>query len=135
MISPTINSVNRIGKALIVEDNVALARVTQFALSRVGLESRIAANGRIALEHIAEESFDIIISDQQMPEMTGLEFLKKLRTLPLYAQTPVILLTAKGLELDLPRIQQELNIDAVFPKPFSPSAVVEAACQLLGVAV
>jgi two-component system chemotaxis response regulator CheY len=124
-----------IGKALIIDDNIALGRVTQFALSRVNIGSRIAGNGRIALEHIAEESFDIIITDQQMPEMTGLEFLKKLRTLPGYAKTPVILLTAKGLELELPRIQQELDIDAVFPKPFSPSAVVDTACQLLGVAV
>jgi two-component system, chemotaxis family, chemotaxis protein CheY len=123
------------GKALIVDDNVALARVTQFALTRVGFDSRIAANGRIALERATAEPFDIIITDQQMPEMTGLEFLTRLRTLPAYAKTPVILLTAKGLELELPRLQQDLDINAVFPKPFSPSAVVETACQLLGVSV
>ena len=122
-------------KALIVDDNIALARVTQFALSRVGFETRVAANGRIALERAAAEQFDIVITDQQMPEMTGLEFIRQLRTQPGYDSTPVILLTAKGLELELPRIQQELAIDAVFPKPFSPSAVVETACQLLGVAV
>jgi two-component system, chemotaxis family, chemotaxis protein CheY len=122
-------------KALIVDDNIALARVTQFALSRVGFETRVAANGRIALERAAAEQFDIVITDQQMPEMTGLEFIRQLRTQPGYDATPVILLTAKGLELELPRIQQELAIDAVFPKPFSPSAVVETACQLLGVAV
>jgi CheY-like chemotaxis protein len=122
-------------KALIVDDNIALARVTQFALTRVGFETKLANNGRAALEKATSEPFDIVISDQQMPEMTGLELIRQLRTLPGYASTPVILLTAKGLELELPRIQQELNIDAVFPKPFSPSAVVETACQLLGVAV
>jgi two-component system, chemotaxis family, chemotaxis protein CheY len=134
-ITGEVNSSNCVGKALIVDDNVALARVTQFALSRVGFDTCIAANGRIALERVSAGSFDIVITDQQMPEMTGLEFLQKLRTLPGYASTPVILLTAKGLELELPRIQQELDIDAVFPKPFSPSAVVDTACQLLGVAV
>lgn len=122
-------------RALIVDDNIALARVTQFALTRVGFETRLAANGRIALEKAIAEQFDIVISDQQMPEMTGLEFIRQLRTQPGYASVPVILLTAKGLELELPRIQQELGIEAVFPKPFSPSAVVEMACQLLGVAV
>jgi two-component system chemotaxis response regulator CheY len=122
-------------KALIVDDNVALARVTQFALTRVGFDTRIAGNGRLALERATAEPFDIIITDQQMPEMTGLEFLERLRTLPAYAKTPVILLTAKGLELELPRLQQDLDINAVFPKPFSPSAVVDTACQLLGVAV
>ena len=127
--------VNYVGKALIVDDNVALARVTQFALTRAGLETGIVGNGRAALERCINERFDIIITDQQMPEMTGLEFLQRLRTLPGYDKTPIILLTAKGLELELPRIQQELDISAVFPKPFSPSAVVESACQLLGVAV
>ena len=68
-----------LGKALIVDDNVAAARVTQFALSRVGLDTCIAANGRIALERATAERFDIIITDQQMPEMTGLEFLQRLR--------------------------------------------------------
>jgi CheY-like chemotaxis protein len=131
----SIDSGSSLGKVLIVDDNVALARVTQFALSRVGLDSHIAGNGRIAYERCSQDAFDIIITDQQMPEMTGLEFVKKLRSLPGYAKTPVILLTAKGLELELPRIQQELDIDAVFPKPFSPSAVVETACQLLGVGV
>jgi CheY-like chemotaxis protein len=125
----------KLGKALIVDDNVALARVTQFAMNRAGFETSIAGNGRLALDRVTSERFDIVISDQQMPEMTGLEFLQRLRALPDYAETPIILLTAKGLELELPRIQQELDIDAVFPKPFSPSAVVETACQLLGVAV
>ncbi len=125
----------KLGKALIVDDNVALARVTQFAMSRAGFDTSIAGNGRLALDRVTNERFDIVISDQQMPEMTGLEFLQRLRALPEYAETPIILLTAKGLELELPRIQQELDIDAVFPKPFSPSAVVETACQLLGVAV
>lgn len=133
--APPALRTNFVGKALIVDDNVALARVTQFALTRAGLETSIAGNGRAALEQAINERFDIIITDQQMPEMTGLEFLQRLRTLPGYAATPVVLLTAKGLELELPRIQQDLDISAVFPKPFSPSAVVETACQLLGVAV
>ncbi|HMP06604.1 MAG TPA: response regulator [Lacipirellulaceae bacterium] len=121
--------------ALIVDDNIALARVTQFAMSRVGFETQLANNGRVALERAKAQTYDIVITDQQMPEMTGLEFIRQLRLQPGYADTPVILLTAKGLELELPRLQQELAISAVFPKPFSPSTVVETACQLLGVAV
>jgi two-component system chemotaxis response regulator CheY len=123
------------GRALIVDDNMALARVTQFAMERAGFETRVGRNGRLAYELAQAESFDIVISDQQMPEMTGLEFCRALRDLPGYAATPIILLTAKGLELELPRIREELDISAVFPKPFSPSAVVETACQLLSAAV
>jgi CheY-like chemotaxis protein len=123
------------GKALIVDDNVALARVTQFALTRAGFDAKIAGNGRKALEAAQAETFDIVISDQQMPEMTGLELCRRLRAMAAYAHTPIILLTAKGLELELPALQRELDISAIFPKPFSPSEVVGTACQLLGAAV
>ena len=123
------------GKALVVDDNVALARVTQFALTRAGFEARIAGNGRKALEFAQAETFDIIISDQQMPEMTGLELCRRLRATEVYAHTPIILLTAKGLELELPALQRELEISAIYPKPFSPSEVVAMACQLLGATV
>jgi two-component system response regulator CpxR len=67
-----------------------------------------------------------------MPEMTGLELCRRLRATAEYANTPIILLTAKGLELELPALQRELAISAIFPKPFSPSEVVSTACQLLG---
>jgi DNA-binding response OmpR family regulator len=120
------------GKALIVDDNVALARVTQFALTRAGFDAKIAGNGRKALEQAQAETYDLIISDQQMPEMTGLELCRRLRATAEYATTPIILLTAKGLELELPALQRELNISAIFPKPFSPSEVVSTACQLMG---
>ncbi len=122
------------GRALIVDDNVALARVTQFAMERAGFETKTGRNGREAYELAQATTFDIVISDQQMPEMTGLELCRRLRELPEYVSTPIILLTAKGLELELPRIREELAINAVFPKPFSPSAVVETACQLLAAA-
>jgi CheY-like chemotaxis protein len=67
-----------------------------------------------------------------MPEMTGLELCRRLRATTEYEKTPIILLTAKGLELELPALQRELNISAIFPKPFSPSEVVSTACQLMG---
>jgi len=123
------------GKALVVDDNIALARVTQFALTRAGFDARIAANGRKALAMAEAELFDIVISDQQMPEMTGLELCRRLRAKTEYLHTPIILLTAKGLELELPTLQRELEISAIFPKPFSPSEVVSTACQLLGAVV
>ncbi len=120
-------------RVLIVDDNAALARVTQFALENAGLETVTACNGREAFDTAAASTFDIVITDQQMPEMTGLELTAALRQLPAYATCPIILLTAKGLELELPRIRAELGIDAMFPKPFSPSAVVKAVEELLAV--
>ncbi len=118
-------------RALIVDDNVALARVTQFALDRAGFETQTAYNGRLALEAALKSQFDIVITDQQMPEMTGIELCKELRSRDEYSRCPMVLLTAKGLELELPKLRDEIGIDATFAKPFSPSAVVNACKKLL----
>ena len=122
-------------RILIVDDNVALARVIQFAMDGAGFETVTARNARIAFELAQESQFDVVISDQQMPEMTGVELCHNLRAVPEYIDCPIILLTAKGLELELPRLQQELGIDAIFSKPFSPSALVKAVNELLTAAV
>jgi CheY-like chemotaxis protein len=122
-------------RALIVDDNVALARVTQFALDGAGLETQTAGNGQEALELALESQFDIVITDQQMPKMTGVELCRELRRRAEYADCPIILLTAKGLELELPRLREELGIDATFPKPFSPTAIVKKVNELLEVPV
>ncbi len=124
----------RVKRALIVDDNVALARVTQFALDGAGYETETAFNGRLALDAALEKQFDIVITDQQMPEMTGVDLCQELRSRPEYADCPIILLTAKGLELELPRLRDELGIDATFAKPFSPSAIVKACGELLAAA-
>ena len=122
-------------KALIVDDNVALARVTQFALDNAGFETATANNGQVAFELAQETTFDIVITDHQMPRLTGIELCAKLRQLPQYKDSPIVLLTAKGLELELPRLREELGISATFAKPFSPSAIVKSAQELLAVPV
>ncbi len=122
-------------KILIVDDNVALARVIQFAMDSAGFETVTASNGRIAFELASESQFDMVITDQQMPEMTGIDLCSSLRSMPEYKNCPIILLTAKGLELELPSLQDEYEIDATFSKPFSPSALVKTANELLAAAV
>ena len=122
-------------RALIVDDNLALARVTQFALDRAGFETQTARNGRLALEAAQVMQFDIVVTDQQMPELTGIELCSELRKLPGYVDCPIILLTAKGLELELPRLREELGISGVFSKPFSPAAIVKAVEDLLNTLV
>lgn len=122
-------------KVLIVDDNVALGRVIQFAMEGAGFETVTAINAKIAFELAQETQFDVVITDQQMPVMTGVELCRELRTLPAYQDCPIILLTAKGLELELPRLQHELDIDATFSKPFSPSALVKTVNELLAATV
>jgi two-component system alkaline phosphatase synthesis response regulator PhoP len=111
---------------LVAEDNAALASVIRFNLVRAGFQVTVANDGRQAWEFVQSNHFDLIVTDQQMPKMTGCELCEKLRSVPEYAELPVIMLTAKGLELELPRLRDELKIMATYMKPFSPKEIVKA---------
>jgi CheY-like chemotaxis protein len=91
----------------------------------------VANDGRQAWDNLQHETFDLLLTDQQMPEMTGTELCQTLRSVPDFAELPVIMLTAKGMELELPRLRDELKITATFLKPFSPKEVVKAVEQCL----
>jgi two-component system, chemotaxis family, chemotaxis protein CheY len=118
-------------KVLVAEDNAALSRVLEFTLAKAGYSVTQAPNGAVAWEHAQAEQFDLVLTDHQMPLMNGTELCSKLRSLESYAATPILLLTAKGLELELPQLCDELGIAATFAKPFSPSHVLKTVQQLL----
>ena len=82
-------------KILVCEDNVALSGVICFNLVRAGFEVTSVVNGRLALDALEKGSFDLVLSDQQMPMMTGIQLCESLRQLPAHRGTPFILLTAK----------------------------------------
>jgi CheY-like chemotaxis protein len=111
-------------KILVCEDNSALSGVICFNLVRAGFQVTTVANGRLALETLQKESFDLVLSDQQMPMMTGIQLCESIRQLPAHRRTPFILLTAKCMEIDFVKLQQTLGISAALPKPFSPSELV-----------
>jgi CheY-like chemotaxis protein len=118
-------------RILVVEDNLALSNVLRFNLQRAGYDVTVAGDGRSALALLQSQKIDLVISDQNMPEMTGLELCAELRRHDDYKSVPVILVTAKGLELDFPRLQEELGVAAMFSKPFSPSKIVRAVAEQL----
>ena len=126
--SDTAGSPRRI---LVVEDNPALALVAGFNLQRAGYQVTTACNGVEAWGLLGEEPFDLVITDQQMPEMTGSELCEAMRDSEAHARIPVVLLTAKGLELDVRRLKEELGVVRTFSKPYSPSELVEAVHDLL----
>ena len=85
-----------------------------------------AGNGREAWSRLQTENFDLIITDYQMPEMDGEELCRQIRQDPHLTNVPIILLSGKGLELNLAQLREELGIHEVFFKPFSPAALVAA---------
>jgi two-component system, chemotaxis family, chemotaxis protein CheY len=120
-------------KILVCEDNTALSGVIGFNLVRAGFEVTSVVNGRLALDALEKGSFDLVLSDQQMPMMTGIQLCENLRQLPAYRTTPFILLTAKCMEINFLRLQEKLNVSAALPKPFSPSELISCIEEALAV--
>jgi CheY-like chemotaxis protein len=111
-------------KILLVEDNVALSGVICFNLTRAGYQVTPVSNGREAIDALQRGRFDLILSDQQMPKMTGIQLCEHIREMPDYQQTPFILLTAKCMEIDVAKLRQRLGLSMALPKPFSPSELL-----------
>jgi CheY-like chemotaxis protein len=118
---------------LVAEDNAALARVISFTFAKHGFEVATARDGQQAWELAEKNRFDLVVTDQQMPRMTGLELCSKLRATAEFAEVPLILLTAKGMELEVDRVRTEHGVDELLLKPFSPAHLVETADRLLSV--
>lgn len=116
-------------KALIAEDNAALRRVIGFTLRGRGFDVTAAADGAIAWESAEHEAFDLLVTDQQMPNMNGLDLVARLRDSTTNRDTPVILLTAKGLELEIDQVREQYGVDSMLHKPFSPAQLATLAEQ------
>ena len=111
-------------KALVVDDEIHIVQVVAIKLKNNGFDVTTAENGAIALDLAREIQPDIIITDFQMPVMTGLELVENLRKSPETADIPVVMLTARGFAIDEDQ-RQELKISACLSKPFSPREVLQ----------
>ena len=88
-------------RILVVEDNPDNQNLIRLFLERAGYRMDLAENGRIALEKCAAFNYDLVFMDIQMPEMDGHEAALQLRKMEAYRKTPIIALTAHGLESDM----------------------------------
>jgi DNA-binding response OmpR family regulator len=119
---------------LIVEDNAVMAHLLQFNLTRAGFEVTIACNGNSGFEKAVADRFDVVVTDHQLPGMLGTDLCKSLREMAQYRSTPIILCTAKGLELDRANVVKECGLTEVLFKPVSPRKLVSAINDLLATA-
>ncbi|NCD35007.1 MAG: response regulator [Spartobacteria bacterium] len=82
---------------LVVDDSSTMRRIMKMTLKKCGFENtEEAENGALGLQKAQTKQFDCIISDWNMPEMTGVEMVRELRKLPNYAKTPIMMVTTEG---------------------------------------
>ncbi|MEI7530274.1 MAG: response regulator, partial [Elusimicrobiota bacterium] len=112
-------------RILVAEDNVDNQNLARLMLEKAGYKLDTAANGREALEKCAAFNYDLVLMDIQMPEMDGHEATFQLRKTEAYKKTPIIALTAHGLDSD---IQKSLSfgMNAHLTKPLKKKVLYEA---------
>jgi CheY-like chemotaxis protein len=115
---------------LVCDDDALVADLLSHRLSARGYRVDVAADGREALERVAEERPDAILLDAMMPMIDGYEVLRRLRADPATAAIPVIMLTARKQEDDIVGALQ-LGADDFVVKPFIPEEVMSRLARLL----
>jgi phosphate regulon transcriptional regulator PhoB len=108
---------------LVVEDEPDIRDLVVFHLEREGFRTRTARNGADALRQVKASPPDLVVLDLMLPELDGLEVCRRLRGDPATASIPVIMLTARGEEVDRV-VGLELGADDYVAKPFSPKELM-----------
>jgi two-component system chemotaxis response regulator CheY len=120
-------------RVLIVDDSSVMRKIVGRSLRQAGLEGievLEASNGSEALSSVRENSFDLILSDINMPLMDGLEFVRQLRSIEAAKEIPVVMITTEAGE---GHVVQALSLGAsgYIRKPFTPDQIKERVIPLL----
>lgn len=118
------------GKILVVDDEVNITQILEFSIGSEGYQVITASNGEEAIERARREQPDLIILDIMMPRIDGYEACRILKSNPLTKSIPVVLLTAKGRDIDK-RLGYEVGATDYFVKPFSPNKLIDRIHELL----
>ncbi len=106
-------------RILVVDDEPDLLELVRFNLSQAGFQVETATTGREALERLEASPPDLIVLDLMLPDVSGNDICRQVRSDPALAEIPIVMLTAKSEELDRV-VGFELGADDYVPKPFSP---------------
>lgn len=106
---------------LLIDDDPNMQRMITLFLQKEPIHLDVVSNGRMALQKLQEKPYDVIISDMQMPLMSGLELLQKIRALNI--KSPVIIISAYAEDL-LRDKMDALDVFATLSKPFDSKTLI-----------
>lgn len=119
-------------RILVVDDFQTMRRIVINLLRQLGFTNVVeAADGMLALEKVRDDNIDLVISDWNMPNMSGMEFLRALRTDEQYKTLPFIMVTAEGKKENvIAAVQAGVNNYVV--KPFNAATLKEKLIKVIG---
>ena len=116
---------------LAVDDSASIRQMVAFTLKSSGYEVVEAVDGMDGLEKAKSKSFNLILTDQNMPRMDGLTLVKNLRTIAQYSRTPILMLTTESS--DAMKAQgKAAGATGWLVKPFDPQKLIEVVKKVIG---
>lgn len=117
-------------KVLLIEDEPNIIEAVSFILSRDGWEVKTHSNGHDAIDAVRNRTPDLIILDVMLPGKSGFDILKEIRSDQQFAQTPVLMLTARGQVKDR-EMAEKAGASRYMTKPFSNAEVLDAVRSMV----
>jgi len=117
-------------RVLVVDDEPNIVMSLRFLMEREGLAVEVAPTGEAALQALERAPADLVLLDVMMPEIDGFEVCQRIRANPAWARTPIIMLTAKGRDVERDK-GRALGADEYITKPFSTRELVARIKQML----
>ncbi|MEW6193537.1 MAG: response regulator [Bacteroidota bacterium] len=119
-------------KFLVVDDSVTMRRIVANSLKTIGYDAFVeAGDGREALSKLSgDDSINFIITDWNMPDVSGLELVKSIRSNDKLCKIPILMVTTRGLKDDIVEALQA-KVNNYIVKPFTPQILREKIDQIL----
>jgi two-component system alkaline phosphatase synthesis response regulator PhoP len=117
-------------RVLVVDDEPNIVMSLRYLMEREGFEVEVAPSGPAALEALARRPADLVLLDVMLPDLDGYEVCQRIRTNPAWQRMKIIMLTAKGREIERDK-GLALGADEYVTKPFSTRELVARVKQML----
>ncbi|WP_417581395.1 response regulator [Nitrincola sp.] len=120
------------GKSILtVDDSASIRQMISFTLKGAGYSITEAVDGKQGLEKAQAAHFDLILTDQNMPNMDGLTLIKSLRALPAYRSVPILVLTTEAGDA-MKSQGRAAGATGWLVKPFDPQKLIEVVRKVIG---
>lgn len=118
-------------KILAVDDSISMRQMISFTLREYGYEVTEAVDGQDGISKAQNQSFDLIFTDQNMPNIDGITLIQMLRDLPQHHNTPILMLTTEASE-EMKRLGRAAGATGWLVKPFDPEKLLAVVKKVLG---
>jgi two-component system chemotaxis response regulator CheY len=115
---------------LAVDDSPSMRKMVTFTLTGAGHQVVEAVDGQDAFEKAQAQSFDLVLTDQNMPKLDGLGLTRKLREHPRYKNTPILMLTTESSDL-MKQAGRTAGATGWLVKPFDPARLLEVINKVI----